>query len=71
MFWSLLNTTTADGLVDIVKLCQDSGQGIKVGSMTDIVERPGYDLGSAFCVQGKIKHFFTLEHNYDGFERSK
>ncbi|KAK3794556.1 hypothetical protein RRG08_003706 [Elysia crispata] len=51
MFWSLLNTTTADGLVDIVKLCQD-GQGVKVGTMTDVVERPGYDLGSAFCVHG-------------------
>lgn len=52
MFWSLLNTTTADGLVDIVKLCQDSGQGVKVGSMTDVVESPGYDLGSAFCIKG-------------------
>ena len=53
MFWSLLNRTTADGLVDIVKLCQD-GQGVKVGTMTDVVERPGYDLGSAFCVHGKL-----------------
>ncbi|GFN81352.1 kelch-like 35 [Plakobranchus ocellatus] len=52
MFWSLLDSTRADGLVDIVKLCADTGQGIKVGSMTDVAAQPGFDLGSAFCVDG-------------------
>uniref|UniRef100_A0A0B7BEI1 BACK domain-containing protein n=1 Tax=Arion vulgaris TaxID=1028688 RepID=A0A0B7BEI1_9EUPU len=52
MFWSLLSPTNPDGLVTIAKFSLETGVGVKFDSMTDIVEKPGFNLSSALCVSG-------------------
>ncbi|CAG5119839.1 unnamed protein product [Candidula unifasciata] len=53
MFWAMLTSSKiSEGLVDILKLDMETGSAIKFGTMTDIVEKPGFQLGSAACYLG-------------------
>ncbi|XP_005109726.1 kelch-like protein 21 [Aplysia californica] len=52
MFWSLLTSTEASGLVDLVKLCPDTSRGLLLDSMRTVLELPGCDVGSALCCRG-------------------
>ncbi|XP_059140248.1 kelch-like protein 12 [Physella acuta] len=52
LFWSKLNTTVEEGLVDVTQLSGESLEGFKFDTMTDVEQNPGYDLGSALCCLG-------------------
>jgi len=52
MFWSLLTSTKATGLVDVVRLCTETSTGVHHDSMDPVLEQPGYDIGSAVCTRG-------------------
>lgn len=55
MFWALLaSTNPEDGLVDVVRLSLDTGSGVQYDRMTDVSEKPGFQLGSAVCTSGNL-----------------
>ena len=61
MFWSLLTSTKATGLVDVVRLCTETSTGVHHDSMDPVLEQPGYDIGSAVCTRGEIINISLLE----------
>lgn len=52
MFMAKLTSRAYGLLTDILKLDVDTGNAIKVGTMTNIVEKPGFFI-SAACCSGK------------------
>ncbi|CAL1541342.1 unnamed protein product, partial [Lymnaea stagnalis] len=52
-FWSQFEPSHHDGLVDIIKVSPTTWEGVKFDQMTDVEQRPGYDMGSAiYCLSG-------------------